>query len=183
MAMARRKLIAAALAGFAFSSSATAAEQLPNHQKFKDLMFLGCMPAVVTGSSIDTYVQRAQLSEANPQLAAAFLQGRPGTAYLKADQVAPMVLVRPLDGSCTVASRFAPDPTGLVSMAEEMLIGPGSPFKRIEIKEGRALDGAPTQTRKYQGTINSKTIRVLLSTTSSRETLSQAMATVYEVQP
>lgn len=162
-------------------STTVAAEPAQGHGNFKELMFAGCLPSVVTGTPVEMYAQKTGLPDAQSELANAFLKGRPGKVYLKADRETPMVLVGRSDGSCTVAARTAPDPEGLVRTVEEMLLGTGSPFKRIETKDNRTQDGSLSRTHRYKGMINKQNILVILTTTNSNGTLSQAAATIARV--
>src|SRR5258708_6592775 len=79
------------------------ADASANHDLFKDFVFSGCM-GVFSGTPIEIFAQVQQLTPAAPNLAAAFLHGRPGNAFMKVTPDTVLIIAQAGD-YCTVASR------------------------------------------------------------------------------
>lgn len=161
-------------------ATSSLAAPLPAHNLFKELFFAGCIPSVVTGTTVESYARQAQMSYARPELASAFLDGRSGNVYIRPDPQTPMVIVQFSDGACSVAARTSPDLPGLIAVVEQMLIGSGSPFKRIKSTRGNESSGEATTSLEYEGSINGRSFGVLLSTNPSQGVRVQAIATVFK---
>jgi len=181
MALGKQLSILVSVLAALLAASVSAADT-DAHKSFTNFVFVGCMPSVVTKSSLDTFVTSAHLSPAKPQLAEALLRGRPGKAYVPSEGQMPIAILERADGSCTVAARTMPDLEGLVAAVEKMLVGPGAPFQREEPKESKAGNGSVVTNRAYKGQMGGQNFYVLFSTTPAEGTIAQAMITVARVK-
>jgi len=161
-------------------ATSTLADPLPAHTLFKELFFAGCVPSTMTGTTVESYARSTQMSYARPELASAFLNGRSGNVYIRPDPQTPMVIVQFSDGACSVAARTSPDLPGLVAVFEQLLIGPGSPFKRVKSTRGNGSAGEAITSLEYEASISGRSFGVLLSTNPSQGARAQAIATVFK---
>jgi hypothetical protein len=143
---------------------------------FKDFVVSGCIDGRESGIPIDAYAQGLGLAPANPQLAAAFLRGRPGSAYIKPTPQTVLIIAETAD-VCTVATRAAPDLPGLTQTLEIALTLLKSPFTLVKEEQRPVLGGGVALARIYEGAIGTQIYGALLSTTETGSP--QATVTVY----
>lgn len=158
----------------AMASGARAQESILD--QFKDFVFTGCIASIDAGMPIDGYAQGLGLAQPNSNLAAAFLRGRPGSAYMKVLPQTVLVIAETAD-TCTVSSRVAPDLPALISSIEMGLALLPNGFTLVKEGEQPLMRGGSAATREYEGLIGRLPFGVLLSTTT--EGSPQATVTVF----
>ncbi len=132
---------------------------------FRDMVLNGCFPAMATGQPIELYAQTAQLQPAGANLAAAFLRGRAGNAYMKVTPSTVIIIAQAGRAYCTVATRMASDIPALRQATEDTLSTSASPFTFVK-EDTRALDNGVTSiTREYDGKIGNIPLGIAFSTT------------------
>jgi hypothetical protein len=144
--------------------------------QFKELVFNGCIATREMGMPIDGYAQGAGLEQPNSNLAAAFLRGRPGSAYMKTTPRTVLIIVETSD-TCTVSTRVAPDLPGLIKSIEMGLALLPSPFTLVKEDDRPILGGGSAGSREYDGVIGQVPFGILLSTTAIGAP--QATATIF----
>jgi hypothetical protein len=144
--------------------------------QLKEFVVAGCIESFETGIPVDVYAHGLGLAPASSQLAAAFLRGRPGSAYIQATPQT-VLLISGAGDSCTAATRVAPDLPGLIQALEIGLSLLKMPFVLVKEDQRPLLGGGVGFTRTYEGTIGSQPYGVLLSTTETG--VPQATVTVY----
>jgi len=152
------------------------ADGAADNETFQDFIFNGCMLAMTKGIAIDLYAQGNHLMPANPNLAASFLQGRPGTVYMKATAQTVLIIAQGAGGYCTAATRVAPDLAGLQQAVDAKLQGAGVGLVFVK-EDHRVLGGGPSTTREYDGKIGNTPLGAKMSIAPN--SLPQAVFTVY----
>jgi hypothetical protein len=145
---------------------------------FRDMAFQGCMAAMATGGSIDFYAQTKQLQTANSYLAAAFLRGRAGNAYIKATPATVVIIAQAGATYCTVATRIASDMPALRQAVENDLTTSQTPFKMVDEKSRSLGNGVTSITREYDGRVGNRPLGVMFSSAENGPA-PQAVLTVF----
>jgi len=171
-----RKSLGVAMVLMTILSSGAYAHSAADNDLFKDLVFSGCLPAM-SGGSIDGYAQTVQLTPAPAHLAAAFLRGRAGGAYMKVTSDTVLIIAQ-ADGYCTVASRATSALDALQTAVEGALTGAGVAFTFVKEDKRHADDGSINITREFDGKVGAQPVGALFSTTRNGPP-PQAVFTVY----
>jgi hypothetical protein len=144
--------------------------------QFKDFVFSGCIASREMGMPIDGYAQRLGLQRPNANLAAAFLRGRAGSAYIKTTPRTVLIIAETAD-TCTVSTRVARDLPGLVQSVEIGLALLPSGFTLVKEGKQPLLGGGRAAIREYSGLIGRLPFGILLSTTATGSP--QATVTIF----
>jgi hypothetical protein len=161
--LARRLWIAAAI-WLGTMADGRAQESIAD--QFKEFVFNGCIASREMGMPIDGYAQGLGLEQPNSNLTAAFLRGRPGSAYMRITPRTVLVIAETAD-TCTVSTRVAPDLPGLIKSIEMGLALLPNPFTLVKEDDQPVIGGGSAGSREYDGVIGQMPFGVLLSTTAA----------------
>jgi len=167
-----------AVVALGIAASAQARADAGANDLFRDMALNGCFPAMGSGQPIELYAQNTQLQPANANLAAAFLRGRPGTAFMKVTPATVIIIAQAGNAYCTVATRMTSDMAALRQAVEDALTTSASPFVFMKEDTRQMENGVTSVTREYDGKVGSVPLGVAFSTAENGPP-PQAVLTVF----
>jgi hypothetical protein len=168
----------AAVFGLGLMAGHQAHADASSNELVRDMVLNGCFPALATGAPVAFYAQTTQLQPANANLAAAFLRGRAGDAYMKVTPTTVIIIAQAGNAYCTVATRMASDMPALRQTIEDALTTYATPFTMVK-EDTRPMDnGVVSVTREYDGAIGNVPLGVAFSTAENGPP-PQAVVTVF----